>query len=85
MESLQIGVATHFGAATLFSMRTGSLASSQRRRSVDTDAQCKQALKLMFIDETVSDYFFSIFPEEMGDVVSEPGPAGPTVQLQPVT
>ena len=29
--------------------------------------------------------FFYFFPEEMGDVVSEPGPAGPTVQLQPVT
>ena len=39
----------------------------------------------MFIDEKVSDYVFLFFPEEMGDVVSEPGPAGSTVQLQPVT
>ena len=29
--------------------------------------------------------FFYFFPEEMGDVVSEPGPTGPTLQLQPVT
>ena len=43
--SLQIRVPTHSGTTPLFSMSTVSLASSQHCRSVDTDAQCKWALK----------------------------------------
>ena len=39
MESLQNGVATHFGATALFSIRPVSLASSQHCRSVDADSQ----------------------------------------------
>ena len=42
--TLQNGVATHFQASPLISMRTESLASSQSCRSVDVDAWCKQAL-----------------------------------------
>ena len=36
-------VATHSGVAPLFSMRTGSLVSSQSCRNVDADAQSKRA------------------------------------------
>ena len=44
MESLQNGVATHFQATSLFSMRTESLASSQSCRSIDSDAWYKWTL-----------------------------------------
>ena len=46
MESLQNGVATHFQATPLFSMKTESQASSQRCRSIDADAWCKRALTI---------------------------------------
>ena len=42
--TLQNGVATHFQASPLISMRTELLASSQSCRSVDADAWCKWAL-----------------------------------------
>ena len=45
MESLQNGVATHFQATPLFSMRTILLASSTCH-SADADAWCKWALML---------------------------------------
>ena len=46
MESLQIGVATHFRVIPLFSMRTVSLASLQSCCNIDTDFWCKWALKM---------------------------------------
>ena len=46
MELPQIGVAIHFQAAQLFSMRTVLLASSQSCRSVDADFWCKRTLRL---------------------------------------
>ena len=44
MVSLQIGIAPHFQAALLFSMRTKSLVSSQNSHSVDAEAWCKWKL-----------------------------------------
>ena len=44
MESLQNGVATHYGATALFSIRLVSLASSQDCHRVDI--KCKRALKV---------------------------------------
>ena len=44
MESLQIGVATHFQMTLLFLMRTDLPASLQSCRSIDADAWCKRAL-----------------------------------------
>ena len=44
--TLQNGVATHFQASPLISMRAESQASSQSGRSVDTDTWCKRALTL---------------------------------------
>ena len=46
MESLQNEVATHFGATPLCSIRGMLLASSQRSRCIDVDAQCKRSLKV---------------------------------------
>ena len=45
MESLQIGVAAHFQATPLFSMRTELLASSQSCCRIDGDAWCKRPLR----------------------------------------
>ena len=42
MELLQIGVATHFQASPLFSMRTELLAPSQNCCNVDADVWCKR-------------------------------------------
>ena len=53
MESLQIGVTTHFWATPLFSMRTVLLASLQSYRSVDADAWCKRALGQVFTRENI--------------------------------
>ena len=47
MESLQNGVATHFGVTALFSFRPVLLASSQHCPNIDADAQCKRALTLV--------------------------------------
>ena len=44
MELLQIGFATHFQVAPLFSMRTESQVSAQRCRRVDADAWYKRSL-----------------------------------------
>ena len=44
MESPQIGVATHFQATLLFSIRIVLLVSSQNCRNIDSDAWCKRAL-----------------------------------------
>ena len=44
--TLQIGVATHFQASPLISMRTESLVSSQSCGSIDADAWCKRGLAL---------------------------------------
>ena len=49
MESLQNGVATHFEATTLFSIRPVLLVSLQHCRSIDTDAECKRALTMQVI------------------------------------
>ena len=46
MQSLQNGLQPHSETASLFSMRTGSLASSQSCRRVDADAWCKRALRV---------------------------------------
>ena len=46
MESPQNGVATHFQAIPLISMKTESQASSQNCRSIDADAWCKRDLRL---------------------------------------
>ena len=48
MESLENRLKPHSGATPLFSMRTELQASSQRCRSVDADACCKQALNQFF-------------------------------------
>ena len=50
IESLHNGVATHFGATALFSIRPVLLASSQYCRGVDADGQCKRALNKGFHD-----------------------------------
>ena len=41
-ESLQIEVATHFGATPLFSITAASLVSLQHCRSVDSEFMCKR-------------------------------------------
>ena len=46
MESLLTGVATHFKATPLFSMRTISLVSLRSGRSLDIDAWCKRTVKV---------------------------------------
>ena len=53
MESLQIGVTTHFWATPSFSMKTVLLASLQSYRSVDADAWCKRALGQVFTRENI--------------------------------
>ena len=47
MEPLKIGVATHFSATLLFSMRAESPGSLWSCRSFDVDAWCKQALTII--------------------------------------
>ena len=46
MESLENGLQLHSGVTPLFSMRTESLASSQKYRSVGANAWCKRALRV---------------------------------------
>ena len=46
IESLQIGVATHFQASPLISMRAVSQALSQSCRIIDADARCERALNV---------------------------------------
>ena len=45
MESLENGLQSNSGVAPLFSMTAVSLMSLQSCHSVDSDAQCKRALK----------------------------------------
>ena len=54
MESLQIGVATHFRVTPSFSMRRVSLASSQSCLSVDADIWCKRTLTAPSVNRSVS-------------------------------
>ena len=55
MQLLQNGLQPHSEGTPLFSMRTGSLASSQSGRSIDADAQCKRSLKwVLFLTEFVT-------------------------------
>ena len=45
MESIQNGIANHFQATPLFSMKTVMLASLQSCHNVDADAWCKLGLR----------------------------------------
>ena len=58
MESLQNGIATHFQATPLISMRAELQASLQSCRSVATDAWCKRVLRLL---HSYAHLFISIY------------------------
>ena len=52
MKSLENGVAAHFGATPLWSIRAVSQALSQRGRYIDADAWCKLALRRSMIQNS---------------------------------
>ena len=58
MESLRIEVATHFQMTPLISIGIVLLASPQSSHSVDTDAWCKRALTVIFLQPLVSNCYY---------------------------